>query len=742
MNIEPPKALGTRPEPVGAPGCLTGMTFVISGQYETLTKDQTKDIVLRYGGRVTGSVSGKTTYLLKGRDAGLSKTSKAEQCGTKILNEDEFYDLINSFKEKPGVKGEKKNTDDVKKSPNRTSTESNPSGALSDRKSKGKASTIPTSAIHDSTVTAGVKSTDTASAALWTDKYKPKNLNEFIGNKEMVRRISAWLASYEQNRKNDFKARGDEINGFHAILISGPPGIGKTTAAHLIAKLNGYEALEYNASDARSKSILSEGITEMMDNRSITEFFRAPSSSSLASKEVKMTNHRDGKIVLIMDEVDGMTAGDRGGSAELARLIKISKIPVICICNDVRSPKVAPLLRVCFDARFKRTPASQIRSRMMTIAHHENMRLEPNAIDQLVELTHNDIRQLINILSMYRIKGSSMSYDQAKKVGSSNQKNSTMNTFQIPTALLPSSAWNSTSLNEKYDVYFHDYALASLMIQENYLKSKPGKAKNDCHAMELIAKAATAVADGDLVDAMIHGTVQHWSLMPVHSIFSCVRPAAYVNGHFSERINFPAWLGQNSKAMKYQRALSDIQTRMRVVSSGDKYEIRQNYVPLLTDKIVHSMEEKKFDETIEIMDTYYLDRDSLDTLNDIAFQRKKTDKQPFAGIPTANKTAFTRMYNSMSHPVLFQAAGIAVQKSVSAPKEDAVGTLVAEDEPLGEEAPLDEESDAEEDPEAEIEKDKFIKGKSKAAAAAKGKKRKATTSSSQSKSRKQAKTKK
>jgi replication factor C subunit 1 len=49
---EPPKALGTRPEPVGAPNCLDGFAFVISGQYETLTRDQTKDIIMRYGGYI------------------------------------------------------------------------------------------------------------------------------------------------------------------------------------------------------------------------------------------------------------------------------------------------------------------------------------------------------------------------------------------------------------------------------------------------------------------------------------------------------------------------------------------------------------------------------------------------------------------------------------------------------------------------------------------------------------------
>jgi replication factor C subunit 1 len=49
-NKEGPKALGTRPQPVGAENCLEGLTFVISGEYETLTRNDIKDIVMRYGG--------------------------------------------------------------------------------------------------------------------------------------------------------------------------------------------------------------------------------------------------------------------------------------------------------------------------------------------------------------------------------------------------------------------------------------------------------------------------------------------------------------------------------------------------------------------------------------------------------------------------------------------------------------------------------------------------------------------
>lgn len=59
-------------------------------------------------------------------------------------------------------------------------------------------------------------------------------------------------------------------------------------------------------------------------------------------------------ILLIMDEVDGMSAGDRGGMAELIVLLKKTKIPVICICNDRSSIKVRSLANYCLDIRFRR----------------------------------------------------------------------------------------------------------------------------------------------------------------------------------------------------------------------------------------------------------------------------------------------------------------------------------------------------------------------------------------------------
>ena len=69
----------------------------------------------------------------------------------------------------------------------------------------------------------------------------------------------------------------------------------------------------------------------MLDNTALA------SSGSLAAKTT------NSKRVVIMDEVDGMSGQDRGGMQELIRLIKLSKVPIICICNDRGSTKVCAL---------------------------------------------------------------------------------------------------------------------------------------------------------------------------------------------------------------------------------------------------------------------------------------------------------------------------------------------------------------------------------------------------------------
>jgi DNA polymerase III delta prime subunit len=66
----------------------------------------------------------------------------------------------------------------------------------------------------------------------------------------------------------------DDPGRSKAILISGPPGIGKTTAAHLVAQLEGFEPIEFNASDTRSKKSVQNVVKELTGSHTLTEYFK------------------------------------------------------------------------------------------------------------------------------------------------------------------------------------------------------------------------------------------------------------------------------------------------------------------------------------------------------------------------------------------------------------------------------------------------------------------------------------
>lgn len=249
----------------------------------------------------------------------------------------------------------------------------------------------------------------------FVDKYKPTSVKEIIGQQgggSNANKLQNWLLHWHKNHGDSKKkaakfnpyAKNDDGSSFKAALLSGMPGIGKTTTVHLVCKELLFDVVEFNASDTRSKRLLKEEVQQLLSNKSLKGY---------ASGERKAASNRH---VLVMDEVDGMAGNeDRGGMAELIQLIKESHIPVICMCNDRASPKVRSLANHCFDLRFQKPTANQMRSAMMTICFKEGIKLEAGAIDSIISGTGNDIRQTLNHLALY-----SASKDQ--KIGAENAK--------------------------------------------------------------------------------------------------------------------------------------------------------------------------------------------------------------------------------------------------------------------------------------------------------------------------------
>jgi replication factor C subunit 1 len=78
-----------------------------------------------------------------------------------------------------------------------------------------------------------------------------------------------------------------------------------------------------------------------------------------------------------------------------------------------------------------------------------------------------------------------------------------------------------------------------------------------------------------------------WSLLPVQAVFSSLLPGEYMEGSFTSQIDFPGWLGKNSKMNKRNRLAQEIHDHTRVRTSGSRLSIRLDYAPFLLAAIIH-----------------------------------------------------------------------------------------------------------------------------------------------------------
>ncbi|XP_076868692.1 replication factor C subunit 1 [Brachyhypopomus gauderio] len=683
LNRDGPRALGSKEIPKGEENCLEGCVFVLTGVLESMEREDAKSLIERYGGKVTGNVSRKTTYMVLGRDSGASKTEKAHSLGTKILNEDELLDLIRT---KPGKKSKYEIAAEAESKPTKSRTPGSKGTAPSPRlrltspakqsplagKSRAASTSSPgaSAASRRCASTSDVKkslefsqgktppstshpSTDGVSGSLlWVDKYRPRGLKNLIGQQgeqSCANKLLRWLQSWHKHHSGRAKAAAprfgkfggkDDGSGFKAALLSGPPGVGKTTTAALVCEELGYSYVEMNASCTRSKNSLKEVIAESLNNTSIKNFY------SGASQTVS------DKHVLIMDEVDGMAGNeDRGGIQEMIGLIKQSKIPIICMCNDRNHQKIRSLANYCFDLRFQRPRVEQIKSAMMSIAFKEGLKVPPPALNEIILASNQDIRQVLHNLSMWTAKDKVMTYDQAKKDANNARKDMKMGPFDVCRKVFTSGEETAhMTLIDKSDLFFHDYSLAPLFVQENYIHVRPAAAGGNLkNHLVLLSKTADSICDGDLVDRQIRSK-QIWSLLPTQAIYASVLPGELMRGYMSQFPTFPSWLGKHSSTSKHRRIVQELASHMGLKTWCSKDAVNLDYLPYLRSALLVPLQShgtEGANRAVKLMDDYDIIKEDFDSIMEVSSWGGQPD--PYSKLDSKVKSAFTRAYNKESH---------------------------------------------------------------------------------------------
>ena len=200
---------------------------------------------------------------------------------------------------------------------------------------------------------------------LWTDKYRPQTLDEVVGNNKEKKIIMDWVGNWKNG------------NPQQPLLLVGPPGIGKTTLALVIAK-EFSEHIELNASDKRSQDVIKSTIGE------------SSASRSLFGDDYKL---------IIMDEVDGIHGtNDRGGVRAIGEIIKNSKHPMILMANDFYSKRLQSIKPKCTVIKMPKVRSPTIRKALKEIAQKEEIKANPKALDLIAKKSNGDLRSAINTL--------------------------------------------------------------------------------------------------------------------------------------------------------------------------------------------------------------------------------------------------------------------------------------------------------------------------------------------------------
>ena len=320
---------------------------------------------------------------------------------------------------------------------------------------------------------------------LWVEKYRPKKIEDIIGNEEAKATFIEWLKNKRRSKK--------------AVLLYGPPGVGKTALVNAASREFGFTIIEMNASDTRSEKAINA--------------VAKPATSYVALDNFTTSQTQGKGNLLFLDEVDGIAGNeDRGGVGAIIKIVEEARTPVIMAANDPDVEKLRPLKKVCLLVRFQQIRIPLVIALLQKICLLEHVNSEFEALERIAQNSRGDVRSAINDLQSLSKEKHTLTLQDTLMLSSRNKDISMDDTLRG--FFTAKSIAEVSSLLSYSNVDYDDFLLS---ISDNLPRRYRDPAE--------LAAAYNFVSQADMFRGRI-GT-EHWHLLKY--FFNSLSQAAAVN---------------------------------------------------------------------------------------------------------------------------------------------------------------------------------------------------------------------
>ncbi len=250
----------------------------------------------------------------------------------------------------------------------------------------------------------------------WAEKYRPESLSDLIGNSKTINDLKNWASSWGERTTKK------------GVILSGPPGCGKTSAAIGLANDMGWEIVELNASDTRSGDVI-EGIA-----------LRAGLFQTFGSKGISRRN------LILLDEADNLyerarqsknktkNYSDRGGKRAIAKTLEQTKQPVVITVNDLYNLTKgtgSKIKRLAMTLKFQRPSAVSVAMVLNNVCESEKLEISQETVRTMAEVAKGDLRAAINDLQSLSEGNKEIIKEDVEKLGARDREIEMFDTLNV-----------------------------------------------------------------------------------------------------------------------------------------------------------------------------------------------------------------------------------------------------------------------------------------------------------------------